>query len=340
MALRFSVMLPQTNVVASPDAILRVAETAEELGFDAITVHDHIVFNGFWIASGMMGATGPGDNRDLYEAMETLTFVAARTERIRLVASVIIIPIRDPVLFAKQAATLDVLSGGRFVLGVGVGPPLNPSGYETTKLGPHRGNAAREYEAVGVTGNRGPRTDEYLRAIYTIWANESATFHGDYVSFEGIEVFPKPIQEPRPLVMIGGRSDHALRRAARYAEGWNPSQVSAAQFASSLPTLRSYYDDEGREGPTELGINIHSVIASTDDAAHAISDPTAAKLCPTKQEYLDRTIVGDPATFSDRIGEYVAAGVNYVELKPLYPDVEHLIAQMRLIHDEVMPAFD
>ena len=126
MAPRFSVMLPQTNSVASRDEILRTAETAEALGFDAVTVHDHLVFNGFWVASGMQGAEGPGDNRDLYEAMETLTFVAARTERVRLVTSVIILPLRAPVLFAKQAATLDVLSKGRFVLGVDVGPPLNP----------------------------------------------------------------------------------------------------------------------------------------------------------------------------------------------------------------------
>lgn len=340
MALRFSVMLPQTNAVASTDAIRLVAETAEKLCFDAVTVHDHIVFNGFWIASGMKGASGPGDNRDLFEAMETLAFVAAITERVRLVASVIIIPIRDPVLFAKQAATLDVLSGGRFVLGVGVGPPLNPTGYETTKLGPHRGNAAREYGAIGVAGNRGPRTDEYLEAIYTIWREDRATFAGNYVSFDEIEVYPKPVQRPRPTVMIGGRSDKALRRAARYGDGWNPSQVSAAQFAASLPTLRSYYEDEGRHGPSELGINIHSVIAESDEAAHAISDPTAAKLFPTPEEYRDRTIVGSPQTFTRRIAEYVAAGANYIELKPLYPDVEHLIRQMQLIHDEVMPAFE
>ena len=339
MALRFSVMLPQTNSVASRDAILRVAETAEELDFDAVTVHDHLVFNGFWIASGMQGAEGPGDNRDLYEAMETLTFVAARTERVRLVTSVIILPLRDPVLFAKQAATLDVLSRGRFVLGVGVGPPLQPTGYETSKLGRHRDNAAREYDAVGVSGNRGVRTNEFLEAIFTIWENESATFAGRFVSFEDIEVFPKPIQKPRPTVMIGGRSDYALRRAARYADGWNPSQVSAAQLTSSLSTLRSYFEEEGRGEPTEIGINIHSVIAETSEAAHEISDPSAIKMFPTLDEYRDRTILGKPDEFTRRVQEYVTAGANYIELKPFYPDIDHLVGQMRLIHDEVMPAF-
>jgi len=336
---RFSVMLPQTNSVASRDAILRVAEAAEELEFDAVTVHDHLVFNGFWIASGMQNADGPGDNRDLYEALETLTFVAARTERIRLVTSVIILPLREPVLFAKQAATLDVLSEGRFVLGVGVGPPLKPIGYETTKLGQHRDNAAREYDAVGVSGNRGVRTNEYLEAIFTIWENESATFQGQFVSFKDIEVFPKPIQKPRPTVMVGGRSDHALRRAARYADGWNPSQVSATQLATSLPTLHTYFKEAGRGEPTEVGINIHSVIADTDDAAHVIADPSATKMFPNLDEYKERTILGNPDAFTRRVQEYVDAGANYIELKPLYPDIDHLINQMHLIHDEVMPAF-
>ncbi len=339
MSVRFSVMLPQTNRVSSPEAIIDVAEAAEDLGFDAITVHDHIVFNGFWIASGMPGAEGPGDDRDLYEAMETLTYVASRTDRVLLVASVIIIPIRNPVLLAKQVATLDRFSDGRFVLGVGVGPPLRPTGYETTKLGPHRGNAAKEYDAVDVTGNRGPRTDEYIMAMYEIWENESSTFKGEYVSFEDIEVFPKPVQEPRPPVWIGGRSQKALERAARLGDGWNPSQPSAQQLAEALPRLTELFEAAGRQGPDTVGINIHSVIAETDTAAQAIIEPAARKLFPSQEEYEQRTIAGSPETFTKRVAEYVAAGADYIELKPLYPKVGHLIEQMELIAAEVIPAF-
>ncbi len=332
-------MLPQTNRVSSPDAIVRVAEAAEELGFDALTVHDHIVFNGFWIASGMPGAIGPGDDRDLYEALETLTFAAARTSRVLLVASVIIIPIRHPVLLAKQIATLDALSGGRFVLGAGVGPPLRATEYETTKLGPHRGNAAKEYDAVGVSGNRGPRTDEYLEAMFEIWANDKATYHGKYVSFDEIEVFPKPIQRPRPPVWIGGRSEFALRRAAKLADGWNPSQPSPGQLAELVPELEALYKEAGRSGPDTVGINIHSVIAESDEAAAAIAEPSARKLFPTDEEYEQRTIVGSPDTFARRVGEFVDAGANYIELKPLYPDVDHLLDQMKSIAKNVMPSF-
>ena len=339
MSVRFGVMLPQTNRVSSPDAILQVAEAAEELGFDALTVHDHIVFNGFWVASGMPGASGPGDDRDLYEALETLTFAAARTSRILLVASVIIVPIRHPVLLAKQIATLDALSGGRFVLGAGVGPPLRASEYEAIKLGPHRGNAAKEYHAVGVSGNRGPRTDEYLEAMFEIWANEKATYHGKYVSFDEIEVFPKPVQRPRPPVWIGGRSEFALRRAAKLGDGWNPSQPSPGQLADSLSELRGLYKAAGRSGPDTVGINIHSVIADSDEAAAAIAEPSARKLFPTDEEYEQRTIVGAPETFVRRVGEFVDAGANYIELKPLYPDIDHLLGQMRSLAKNVMPSF-
>ena len=162
--MRFGVMLPHTNRIATTDNIIRTAETAEEYGFYALSVHDHIVFNGHWIVSGVRGIELPGDDRTLFEAMEVMTFAAARTSTIRLVASVILLPIREPVLFAKQAATLDVLSGGRLTLGFGVGPPLQPGDNETTKLGNHRSNAGKEYDAVGISGNRGRRTDEYIEA--------------------------------------------------------------------------------------------------------------------------------------------------------------------------------
>ena len=115
--------------------------------------------------------------------------------------------------------------------------------------------------------------------------------------------------------------------------------MSAAQLGSSLPTLRSYFEEEGRDGPSEIGINIHSVIAESDSAAHEIADPSAMKMFPNLDEYRERTILGDPETFTRRVQEYVAVGANYIELKPFYPDIDHLVSQMQMIHDEVMPAF-
>ncbi|MCP4302243.1 MAG: TIGR03619 family F420-dependent LLM class oxidoreductase [Gammaproteobacteria bacterium] len=336
--MKFGVMLPHTNRIASPDAILRTAETAEEYGFHALTVHDHIVFNGHWIVSGARGIDMPGDDRDLYEPMLTMALVAARTSRIRMVASVIVMPIREPVLFAKQAATLDVFSNGRLTIGVGVGPPLTPGDKETTKLGKHRSNAGKEYDAVGVYGNRGPRTDEYIEACIEIWQNEYATYEGKYTSFRDIEVFPKPVQKPYPPIFVGGRSEFAIQRAVRYGDGWNPSQPSAPQMRESIARLQELCVQANRKPLDTFGINIPSVIAATDEEAEAIARPTVGPLFPGETEYQERTIIGSPETFIRRVKEFQDAGVNYVELKPLYPDMDHFMEQLRLIRDEVMPA--
>ena len=336
--MKFGVMLPHTNKIASTDAILRTAETAEEYGFHALTVHDHIVFNGHWIVSGARGYAGTGDDRDLYEPMETMAFVAARTSKIRFVASVIVMPIREPVLFAKQAATLDVFSNGRLTIGMGVGPPLTPGDKETTKLGKHRSNAGREYDAVGVYGNRGPRTDEYIEAAIEIWQNDLATYQGKYTSFEDIEVFPKPIQKPHPPIFIGGRSEFAIRRTIKYGDGWNPSQPSAAQMREGIARLKALCIEAGRAPLETFGVNIPSVIAATDEEAEAIARGTVRSMFPGEIEYRERTIVGSPETFIKRVNEFKDAGVNYVELKPLYPDMDQFMEQLRLIRDEVMPA--
>jgi probable F420-dependent oxidoreductase len=336
--MKFGVMLPHTNKIASPDAIVRTAEMAEEYGFHALTVHDHIVFNGHWIVSGARGIDIPGDDRDLYEPMQTMAAVAAHTSKIRLVASVIVIPIREPVLFAKQAATLDVFSNGRLTIGVGVGPPLTPGDKETTKLGKHRSNAGREYDAVGVYGNRGPRTDEYIEACIEIWQNEFATYSGEYTSFESIEVFPKPVQKPYPPIFVGGRSEFAIQRTVKYGDGWNPSQPSAPQMREGIARLKELCVQAERRPLQTFGINIPSVIAATDDEAEAIARPTVGPLFPGEIEYQERTIIGSPDTFIRRVREFQDAGVNYVELKPLYPDMDHFMAQLRLIRDEVMPA--
>jgi len=336
--MKFGVMLPHTNKIASTDAIIRTAETAEEFGFHALSVHDHIVFNGFWIVSGVRGIEAPGDDRNLFESMETMTFAAARTSKIRLVASVIVLPIREPVLFAKQAATLDVLSKGRLTLGFGVGPPLTPGDKETTKLGKHRSNAGKEYDAVGVYGNRGPRTDEYIEAVKEIWQNASATYQGKYTSFTDIEVFPKPVQKPHPPIFIGGRSEFAIQRTIKYGDGWNPSQPSAPQMQENIARLKTLCVEAGRAPLKTFGINIPSVIAATDEQADAIARGTVRSMFPGEIEYRERTIVGSPDTFIRRVREFKDAGVNYVELKPLYPNVDQFMKQLKLIRDEVMPA--
>lgn len=243
---------------------------------------------------------------------------------------------RQPVVLAKQLATIDALSDGRLTVGIGVGPPLKPREPETTKLGDHRVNAAREYRATGLAGERGRRTDEYIDAMVTIWTQERASFSGEFVSFEDIEVFPKPVQAPHPPIVIGGRSTNALRRVARLGTGWCPSQVSAAQLARGVARLRSLCTEQGRT-LTEVGVNLPTVLAATDEKAEGIAGPTVRRMFPDEREYRDRTIAGSVRTFRRRVREYEDAGASYLELKPLYPSIDHLIWQMRTIREHIMP---
>jgi probable F420-dependent oxidoreductase len=338
--MRFAVMLPQTNRIASPDALIRVAEAAEELGFHAVSVRDHIVFNGVWITSGMRGLDLPGDDRNIFEALQTLAFVASRTRSVRLGASVLILPNRHPLLLAKQTSTLDVLSGGRLIVGFGVGPNRRPGGStDTTQLGQHRANLEKEYDTFGANGPRGRRMDEYLEAVIAIWTQDRPSFDGRYVHFEEVDVFPKPVQKPYPPILFGGRSPQAQRRAARYGDGWIPSQVSVDEVLAGVTEIRRLRAEMGRDPwLAYVGVNMHSALGLTDDEAEALAQPTVGHLFADAGAFRARTIVGSVETFRDRVLAYRDAGVDYLELKPVYRSIDHLIDQMRTVHDEIMPA--
>lgn len=337
MMVKLVLMLPQANRIASVDALVRAAEAAESLGFHGISVRDHLVFNGWWISSGMRGADVEGDDRDMFEGMQTLAFLAARTTKVRLETSVMVVPNRHPLVLAKQVATLDVLSGGRLTLGVGMGPPLRPDVFKTTVLGGHLSNVEKEHRAVGVPGPRGPRMNEYLEAMISIWTQERATYRGTYVRFEDLEVFPKPIQTPHPPILVGGRSEAALQRAARYGVGWVPSQVAAEEVGAGVRRLTELRAELGKPPAEEVGPNLWTALAETDDQAHEMAYPTVSNVFPDEDEYRRRTIVGSPETFARRIAEYGRAGATFIEMRPIYPSIDHLIEQMRRLTEDVLP---
>ena len=337
--MRFAVMLPQSGKLATPAAIVDVAQAAEELGFDAVSVRDHLVFDGAYITSGMRGLAIPGDDRTMFEALETLTFVASRTSRVRLGTSVLILPNRHPLLLAKQVSTLDHLTGGRVILGLGIGPNRREAADDTTKLGTHRDNLAREYDTFGAFGPRGPRMDEYFEAMVRLWTEERPSFKGEYVHFDDVLMFPKPAQKPYPPILVGGRSGAARARAARWDAGWLPSQVTTGEIEEGVADLRRRQIELGRdEGPGTIGVNMHSIIAATTDEAVALAGPTLGSHFADRQTYLDRTLSGDLETFTARVAAYRDAGVDYVELKPVVASIDDLIDQLRQVHETVMPA--
>jgi len=234
MTVLFSTRAPNTDYLgfeASPDAIIAAAKKAEEVGFDSIFVNDHIVV-------GDDVRSAPWTN--VYDPFVAMSFIAAHTARIGVGVSVLIMPYRNPIDTAKALATLDCMSGGRLIVGVGAG-----------------WNEA-EFAALGVPFHeRGVRTNEYLRLWQACWAPGKVSFAGKFVSFADMHVKPKPLQQPHPPIWIGGASDAALGRAARFAAIWQPTPLSIAQLVERRVALRKACDKIGRELiPTRMSFRV------------------------------------------------------------------------------------
>jgi probable F420-dependent oxidoreductase len=228
MTVRFSCRCPNADYLgfeATPDGIISAAARAEELGFDAVFVNDHIIVDG-------SSRSAPWTNT--YDPLVALSFIAANTTRIGLGISVLIVPYRNPIATAKALATIDRMSGGRLIAGVGAG-----------------WNEA-EFNALGVPFHeRGARTTEYLRVWQACWAPGEVSFAGRFVTFADMHVSPKPLQQPHPAIWVGGSSDAALRRAATFAAVWQPTPTPIAELVERQEFLRKACDRIGREHPPE-----------------------------------------------------------------------------------------
>src|SRR6185437_2121085 len=201
--------LPTRGPLSSPENLATLAQRAEEMGFDIISVSDHVVIPRAigsrypYSASGEFSGDPSGA---CLEQLTMLTFIAASTKRIRLLTSVMVVPQRPPVLTAKQLASLDALSNGRLIIGIGAGW------------------MREEFEALGAPSfdERGTVTDEYLRAFKELWTNDDPAFDGSYTRFHNIAFAPKPVQQPHPPIWVGGESAAALSRTARLGDAWYP----------------------------------------------------------------------------------------------------------------------
>jgi probable F420-dependent oxidoreductase len=202
-------------------ALVDLAVRAEELGLDSVWTHDH-VFNVGHVLERIGG-------RPYYEPLTMLSYVAARTTRITLGTSVLVLPYHNPIRLAKTAATLDVLSGGRLILGVGVG------------------SIEQEIAALGhAFEERGAFSDEAIAVMRALWSQEDPRFEGKWSRFSGMKFAPKPIQRPIPIV-IGGISRPAIRRAARLGDGWQPLGLSPEALGDAMGVLREEARAHGRD---------------------------------------------------------------------------------------------
>jgi len=213
---------------SSPSELSATAAAAESAGFESLWAGEHVVLPDPRVPPSPME---PGD--PALDPLLALTWAAATTKRIRLATGIVILPQRNPVVLAKQMASLDVLSEGRLLLGIGVGY-LEP-----------------EFRAIGADfGQRGAVTDDHLEAMERLWYDEHPEHHGPFVDFAGIDAHPRPVQRPIPIV-VGGTSAPAFRRAVERASGWYGFALTPEDTARCLDGLR--VAAERVERPTDLG---------------------------------------------------------------------------------------
>lgn len=226
--MRYGVAIPHANAFAAPEVVRSLARAVEELGFDSLWVSDHIIVP--------EGSSYIPEFMD--EPLAVLAFLAAETRHITLGTSVLIVPYRDPVFAAKFLSTVDYLSNGRLVVGVGAGW------------------LEQEFEALGVPfAERGPRTDEYLRVYRNLWETETSTFAGQWKQYANMRMFPKGAANRRGTIPItvGGNGEPSIRRAAELGDGWHPINLAPAEFAALIERYRERCREFGREpGPVTL----------------------------------------------------------------------------------------
>ena len=208
----------------SPDALARTSSLIEALGYHLVMISDHVAPTPDVVAK---------YPTPLYDPFTTLGWLAATTRRVELGTTVIIVPYRSPILTARMAATVDRLSEGRFIFGVGVGW------------------APQEFAALGVPfARRGAISNDYLQAIKTLWTQDVASHSGAFVTFKDVHTAPRPLRSPHPPIWVGGSSDAALRRAVRYGDGWHPNRVRMEWLRDiGLPKLQAFAAAEGRRVP-------------------------------------------------------------------------------------------
>jgi probable F420-dependent oxidoreductase len=273
-------------------ALVALAVRADELGFDSVWVHDH-VFNVGHVLDRIGG-------KPYYEPLTVLGFVAARTSRVRLGTSVLVLPYHNAIRLAKTAATLDVLSGGRLIMGVGVGL------------------IQQEMEAMGSAyAQRGTITDESIAAMRALWTQDEPRFEGKHYRFAGMKFSPKPLQKPSIPIVIGGVSRAAIRRAARVGDGWQPLGMSPEALGQAIETLRKEARACGRD-VGQIPISIAMSLAVSRAGRHTLG---------TK-----------PAEIIANAEAYARLGVETLVISANTGDPNEARATLEMVAREVLPA--
>ncbi|PKB67779.1 MAG: hypothetical protein BZY81_03880 [SAR202 cluster bacterium Io17-Chloro-G4] len=316
--MKYGFTLPGRGPLATPERLGILARKGEEFGFDSLLTGDHILVPRTINSPYPYTETGEFPGAPSGESMEQLTllaFLAGQTSKIRLVTSVIIVPHRNPLVAAKALATLDVLSQGRLVVGVGVGW------------------MREEFEALGLPPfeERGAVTDEYIRVFKEVWTEDNPSYSGKYVSFDNISFLPKPVQKPHPPIWVGGESRPALRRTAELANGWYPlgsnptfPMGTPEQLKDGLERLASYARMFDRD-PAEIEIIYRTHQFQLEKNASSNGDRLP--------------FVGDAGQIAGDIHQYQDMGVGSLVLDFLRQteDLNEVLGRMEQFADQVFP---
>jgi probable F420-dependent oxidoreductase len=309
--MQFGLGLPHAGITARGPSLIRFAQTAEALGFESLWCGDHLILP--TAGTNQYPYTSDGSfprpaDVDYLETLTVLSYVASVTTRVRLGSTVIILPYRHPIVQAKMFASLDVLSGGRVICGVGVGW------------------LQKEFDVLGAPyADRGAMSDEMLQVFRLLWTADRPEFHGKFYAFDGIAFFPKPLQNPLPI-WVGGHSKRAIRRAIAYGQAWHPTRQTPEYVAAHLPYLRQEAERAGRDP--------RSILVSLKRSLH-ITDATRSDNVAFRS---GNAVIGTTQDVIDDARRCQDIGIQQLTYDFRTDDIDAQIAMMERLAERVLPA--
>jgi len=335
--MKFGVGLPTATAgmmyptpFATAADVVDIAVEAEQLGYYEVAGNDHITTQQYVRES---YPTPP----DFFEPLVTYGYIAARTSVLRLLTGILVFPMRQPVLLAKQLSTLDQLSGGRVMVGAGTGAYRE----EFVASQPHLAKA-----------HRGRLMNESIEAVQLLFRERRASYSGEYVSFDDVEMFPKPVQDPLPIYPAGN-ADASIRRAARFGQGWLPAGLGPEGIAAGRVKLRQYAAEEGRaDVDFAIAPQVMVCLADTTEQAeetyrksqlfhHLVTLQQSTLKDVSVDSYITNNCIGTPDDVIAKVKEFEAAGAGH--LAGIYfaaNNVEEMRQQIRRFARDVIPAFE
>lgn len=278
--MRFGILYANTGRAVTPDGAVALAQIAEESGFESLWTVEHVGVPSGYESVYPYSPTGrmPGpEESPIPDPLIWLTWVAAATRQLRLATGILILPQRNPPVLAKELATLDLLSGGRVTLGVGVGW------------------LAEEFAALGVPfDSRGARADEYIEALRVLWRDDEATYSGRYVNFDHLKSYPKPPQGSIPIA-VGGHSAAAARRAGRLGDEFFPGVQTFDELQSLVEMMRSAAEEAGRDAD-QIGVTAGAGATGPEEIKRLSEIGVTRVVIPN--------LGGDPEKWKTRLGGF------------------------------------